>query len=94
MKPNETLMKWTRDFVEYMDLPPEERRNRRIQLRAHRKAAREPWKTRWFGQLPIALAMWLRPVGVRISRLAAKKRGAPSQSGAPIVWEEEEKPIG
>lgn len=60
MKPNETLKQWTRELVLYMDIPPEERRAKRVELRARRKSTSEPWSVRWFGQVPLALSMWFK----------------------------------
>ena len=44
----------TEKVVNYMDMPPEERKqNRKL------RHPKEAWLSRWFGVVPFALSMWL-----------------------------------
>ncbi|GAA3400432.1 YqzE family protein [Paenibacillus hodogayensis] len=46
----------TEKVVAYMDLPPEVRKEQRS---LHR-SVRDPWHVRWFGLVPLSVAMWWR----------------------------------
>lgn len=51
----EDLVKYlTERVVAYIETP----RDVRKQVRLDRRVLREPWQTRWFGMLPLAMAMW------------------------------------
>ncbi|MCZ8514366.1 YqzE family protein [Paenibacillus filicis] len=51
----EDLVKYvTERVVEYMETPKAVRK----QVRRDRRIMREPWQTRWFGMVPLALRMW------------------------------------
>ncbi|WP_199619653.1 YqzE family protein [Paenibacillus alkalitolerans] len=55
MAKGEELVKYvTEKVVSYIDMPPEERKHRKLE----RKQTREPWGTRLFGMLPMALSMF------------------------------------
>ena len=43
----------TEKVVHYIDTPSDQRREKR----ALRKQSSEPWQTRWFGMIPMALSM-------------------------------------
>lgn len=50
----EEIVKYvTQKVVEYIDTPSDRRKERR----QSRKQTREPWTTRWFGMIPMALSM-------------------------------------
>lgn len=42
----------TQRFVQYLEMPREERRRRR--------QVKEPWTVRWFGMIPLSLRMLIR----------------------------------
>jgi hypothetical protein len=56
MAKGEELVKYvTQRVVTYMDTPPEERKQRRME----RKQYRESWESRWFGMLPMAISLFI-----------------------------------
>lgn len=44
----------TERVITYMDTPKELRKEKRKQ----QKDQKEPWTTRWFGLLPLAISLW------------------------------------
>ncbi|CRF29081.1 Uncharacterised protein [Mycobacterium tuberculosis] len=58
VKSDELVKYVTQQVVKYIGTPKEVRK----QVRADRKAGREPWQYRWFGMLPFALRMWTEPL--------------------------------
>ncbi|WP_127580042.1 YqzE family protein [Paenibacillus koleovorans] len=65
---SEDLIKYiTEQVVTYIDTPAEVRK----ETRKAQKDTREPWVSRWFGQVPYAISLWLTDWR---SRRQAKKR--------------------
>lgn len=57
MAKSDELIKYiTQRVVSYMDTPRDERRRSKESV----KVKRGRWDVRWFGMMPLALAMWLR----------------------------------
>ena len=55
MAKGEDLVKYvTQKVVQYIDTPSD----RRKRERERRRRASEPWTTRWFGMIPMSVAMW------------------------------------
>ena len=53
MAKGDELVKYiTVQVVEYFNTTPERKQQK--------KAAKEPWQTRWFGMLPLAVSVWGR----------------------------------
>ncbi|MCZ8517973.1 MULTISPECIES: YqzE family protein [Paenibacillus] len=69
-KGDELVKYLTVQVVKYIETPKEVRR----QKRAGRREAREHWQYRWFGMLPLALSMWLRPLREQIARFRERAR--------------------
>ncbi|NOU97888.1 YqzE family protein [Paenibacillus sp. LMG 31456] len=63
MAKSDELVKYvTVQLLHYMETPREVRK----QVRASQREAREHWKYRWFGMLPVAILMWTQ--GLRIKK--------------------------
>lgn len=57
MAKGEEIVKYvTQKVVEYIDTPPEDRKQQRMT----RKQAQEPWSVRWFGMIPMSLHVMFR----------------------------------
>lgn len=56
---SEYLKYMTERVVSYMESPDKDK------IRQAKKAAREPWATRWFGMLPMGIMMWWKRRGER-----------------------------
>ncbi len=64
MSSGEEIVKYvTERIVRYIETPNERRKEERLQ----RKSSREPWDARWFGMIPMSIAMLC-------GRFRAKKR--------------------
>ncbi|QHT61948.1 YqzE family protein [Paenibacillus lycopersici] len=55
-KPEEYIKFMTGKMVDYIEMPTEQRKEKRKKA----KAAKEPWLTRWFGLGGFAIAQWLQ----------------------------------
>ncbi|MDF2658186.1 MAG: YqzE-like protein [Paenibacillus sp.] len=63
----------TERVVAYMDTPPEVRKEQRI---LH-KSTRMPWHVRWFGMIPLSIAIWWKR---RRERKAQRQKTTPHDS--------------
>jgi hypothetical protein len=61
-KSDELVKYVTVKLLDYIETPREIRK----QVKASQKVAREHWKYRWFGMLPLAIRMWAD--GLRIKK--------------------------
>lgn len=57
IKTEEYIKYLTEKVIAYMDMPPEVRKEQR----SLQRSARDPWHVRWFGMIPLSLALlWKR----------------------------------